>query len=500
MAVAAATVGAALGTGAVPPLTAVGDAVVTLSPVSVTEWAIRTFGHDDKTVLQAGTVGIVALLAFAVGVLAGNGRRDAARAGIALLGLAAALASSREPHATLAGTAVVLGSACLVGGVVLENVLLPGMAVGDWTGGPYERGPASGTATSGEGVSRRSALRGLGLLAVAVVVTGTATRLAAAPAAALAAALRRRLPSSRAPLPPVPAGEPAGASPLITPLAAFYRVDTALVPPAVNPSGWALTVVGADASTRRIGYEQLLAMTQTQADITIGCINNDVGGELIGTARWQGVLLPELLGLPPGERPGVVRARSVDGFVASFPLRYALDGRPSMVAVGMNGAPLPVLHGFPARLVVPGLYGYTSAVKWLEEIAVVPSGLDGFWADRGWTPAVPVQVTSRIDWPAAGQRLGVGPQRIAGIAWAPPDGVGKVEVRIDDGPWRPAVLGPLLARTAWRQFSADWDANPGPHRLACRAVGRDGTEQVARERQTFPSVATGIHAVTVTAK
>ena len=198
----------------------------------------------------------------------------------------------------------------------------------------------------------------------------------------------------------------AGASPLVTPTATFYRIDTSLSPPRVDPDSWQLAVSRDGTLLRSYNYQQLLDRSLTEADITIGCVSNEVGGDLIGTARWQGVLLAHLLGEAGISSAGRVTGISVDGFVASFAAGAAFDGRPAMVAVGMNGRPLPVRHGFPARIVVPGLYGYTSAVKWLRAIDVSDStDLPGFWADRGWTPTVTVHITSPVPTMAVPARL-----------------------------------------------------------------------------------------------
>jgi DMSO/TMAO reductase YedYZ molybdopterin-dependent catalytic subunit len=291
-----------------------------------------------------------------------------------------------------------------------------------------------------------------------------------------------------------------GASPLVTPTAAFYRIDTSLRPPRVDPDSWQLAVSREGKLLRRYSYQQLLDRSVTEADITIGCVSNEVGGDLIGTARWQGVLLADLLGDSGISSAGRVTGISVDGFVASFAADAAFDGRPAMVAVGMNGRPLPVRHGFPARIVVPGLYGYTSAVKWLRAIDVSDStDLPGFWADRGWTPTVTVHITSRIDSPSDGARATAGPMQLAGIAWAPIVGVGSVEAQIDNGPWIPARLSTAVSGTLWRQWTLAFEAMPGQHTVRVRATDGTGRQQDVTRRPVFPSGATGLHQIDITA-
>lgn len=240
-------------------------------------------------------------------------------------------------------------------------------------------------------------------------------------------------------------------------------------------------------------------MPQIEADITVCCVSNDVGGPLIGTARWQGVRLADVL------RTAGVRAdaeqvvgRSVDGFTAAFPLVLATDGRDALIAVGMNGEPLPVVHGFPARLVIPGLYGYVSATKWLSRITLTrfdPG--QAFWVSRGWVPAGPIRTGSRIDVPRAGRPVRAGPVTVAGVAWAQHRGIVAVQVRVDDGPWQQASLAPSLGVDVWRQWRLLWDATAGTHRLTVRAVDGAGAVQPGRRQAPFPAGATGWHQVDV---
>lgn len=291
-----------------------------------------------------------------------------------------------------------------------------------------------------------------------------------------------------------------GLSPVITPTRDFYRIDTALVLPSVDPASWSLRIDGLVDNPLELSFDDLLARPMVEQVITIACVSNPVGGDLIGTAVWQGVPLADLLA-EVGVRPGADQlvGRSVDGFTVGFPTSAALDGRAALVAVGMNGQPLPVRHGFPARLVVSGLYGYVSATKWLNRIELTTwDGFDAYWIPRGWAKEAPVRTQSRIDVPTNGRRLRAGPVPIAGVAWAPNVGIAAVEVQIDDDPWQEAELSEPLSDDAWRQWRYVWDATPGFHRVRVRATDRTGATQPEGPRPVLPDGAEGWHTRRVT--
>jgi hypothetical protein len=233
--------------------------------------------------------------------------------------------------------------------------------------------------------------------------------------------------------------------------------------------------------------------------VTLSCVSNEVGGDLVGNARWQGVRLADLLeraGVQPGGTQ--ILGVSVDGFTAGFPTDVGLDGRVAMVAVGMNGEALPVAHGFPARLVVSGLYGYVSATKWLQEIRLTPlAAVDGYWISRGWSKEAPVKTQSRIDVPRSSDTVAAGPTTIAGVAWAPHVGITRVEVQVDDGPWREARLAEVVSQNTWVQWLLDWDATSGNHRLRVRATDAGGKTQTEQRSRPDSDGATGWHTVTV---
>jgi hypothetical protein len=290
-------------------------------------------------------------------------------------------------------------------------------------------------------------------------------------------------------------------APFLTPNDQFYRIDTALVVPRVRAESWKLTVGGMVDQPITLTYEELLARPMIEADITIACVSNEVGGNLVGTARWLGCRLDDLLA-EAGIQPAAdqIVGRSVDGFTAGFPTAL-LDGRDALVAVGMNGEPLPARSGFPARLIVPGVYGYVSATKWLSEIQLTTfAEFEGYWIPRGWSVEAPVKTQSRIDTPQQGRVLEAGTTvAIAGVAWAPIRGIKNVEVRIDSEPWSPAQLGDEHAATTWRQWSMPWTPSKGNHTLSVRATDGTGVTQTGEVAEVAPDGATGWHTITVRA-
>ncbi|MFP5488309.1 MAG: molybdopterin-dependent oxidoreductase, partial [Acidimicrobiia bacterium] len=273
------------------------------------------------------------------------------------------------------------------------------------------------------------------------------------------------------------------------------RIDTALATPQVASESWRLRVTGLVERPIEVDYDELLSLESVEVPVTIACVSNEVGGRLVGNAVWQGVPLATLL-----ERAGVreeatqIVGRSVDGFTAGFPTELALDGRTALVAYAMNGEPLPADHGFPARLVVSGLYGYVSATKWLEEIELTTwEDFDGYWVPRGWSKEGPIKTQSRIDVPRSGANLAAGAQPIAGVAWAPNRGIDRIEVQVDDGPWRTAELGDVASTDTWVQWHLAWDATPGDHEIRVRATDRSGETQTSTETDPTPDGATGWH-------
>ena len=286
----------------------------------------------------------------------------------------------------------------------------------------------------------------------------------------------------------------------MTPVKDFYRIDTALLVPQVDADSWDLSVGGLVARPFSIGYDELLSLPSIEQVVTLQCVSNEVGDELVGTAVWQGVALATLL-----DRAGVkdsaeqVFSTSVDGWNCGFPISV-LDGeRPAMIAYAMNGERLPARHGFPARLVVSGLYGYVSATKWLSTIELTTwDGTDGYWVPRGWSKKGPIKLTSRIDVPRSGASVTPGRTPIAGVAWRPATGISAVQISIDGGDWLDCELGEVASEHTWVQWKRDWDATPGDHEVVVRAVDARGEPQITRYQEPAPDGATGLHRVSFT--
>ena len=291
-----------------------------------------------------------------------------------------------------------------------------------------------------------------------------------------------------------------GISPIVTPNGDFYRIDTALVVPSVDVNDWKLSISGMVDRPYTLTFRELIDMGLVETPVTLSCVSNKVGGHLVDNAVWRGVPLADVL-----NRAGVQRGatqivgRSVDDWNSGFPTELAFDGRVALVAVAMNGEPLPREHGFPARLVVAGLYGYVSATKWLEEIRLTTwEGFDSYWVPRGWAKRGPIKTQSRIDVPRNNSRVRAGRVAIAGIAWAPTRSIERVEVQIDDGPWVSAELSKNMSVNSWRQWVHAWDARPGKHRIRCRATDGTGYTQTSEIRPPAPDGATGWHTIEVT--
>ncbi|GEM_PF-84942 len=292
-----------------------------------------------------------------------------------------------------------------------------------------------------------------------------------------------------------------GISPIVTPNSDFYRIDTAIVVPSVDVDSWQLSISGMVDRPYSMNFAELVGMGLVETPVTLSCVSNRVGGNLVDNAVWRGVPLADVL-----NRAGVQRGatqivgRSVDNWNSGFPTEYAFDGRQALVAVAMNGEPLPREHGFPVRLVIAGLYGYVSATKWLEEIRLTTwEGFDSYWVPRGWAKRGPIKTQSRIDVPRRDSRVRAGRVAVAGVAWAPTRSIERVEVQIDDGPWVRAELSNNMSINSWRQWVYAWDATPGRHRIRCRATDGTGSTQTSEVRPPAPDGATGWHTIEVTA-
>ncbi|WP_246121890.1 molybdopterin-dependent oxidoreductase [Actinoallomurus bryophytorum] len=353
------------------------------------------------------------------------------------------------------------------------------------------------------GTGRRSLLlTGAGAVAVAGA-SGLGGRLLLARDNVGAARKNVRLPRPVSTAKAVPNGAQIrvpGMTPFVTPNPDFYRVDTALTLPQVSPHDWMLRIHGMVDHPVELSFDDLLRQPMLERDITLSCVSNQVGGRYAGNARWLGASLPALL-RSAGVRSGAdqVLSRSTDGFTISTPIQTIMDGRDSLLAVGMNGEALPVAHGFPARMIVPGLYGYVSATKWVVDLKVTRFSTDrAYWTKRGYSEQAPIKTLSRIDVPRSFAQVKAGRVPIAGTAWAQHRGIDVVEVRVDNGPWRRAELAPVPGIDTWRQWVLEWDAAPGSHRLEVRATDGTGTVQPQKRVPIIPNGATGWHSVVVT--
>jgi DMSO/TMAO reductase YedYZ molybdopterin-dependent catalytic subunit len=350
--------------------------------------------------------------------------------------------------------------------------------------------------------ARRRFLLVAGATAAGAVVVGAGGQLVGASRRGVESARRLlRLPVGGGEVPAGADVEVAGVEPWRTPNGSFYRIDTALVVPTVDPTTWRLRIHGMVDQELELSYQDLLDRELTEAWVTLCCVSNEVGGDLIGNAWWSGVRIADLL-QEAGVRPGAdaVLQTSEDGWSCGTPLAALTDDRNAMLAIAMNGEPLPLEHGFPVRMVVPGLYGYVSATKWLVDLRVSRfSDFDAYWTRRGWAERGPVKTQSRIDVPRPGAEVRGGRVRIGGSAWAQHTGVERVEYRLDGGAWQEAALGRVPNADTWVQWSAAVDVVPGDHTLAVRATDRSGHTQTGVRRGVVPDGATGWHTVEFTA-
>jgi DMSO/TMAO reductase YedYZ molybdopterin-dependent catalytic subunit len=481
------------------PVVAVGNRVITLTPEPVKEFAIRTFGEHDKLALVIGTLVLIVLIAAALGVAALR-RPWLGAAGFGLFGVLGAYAAATGPvGGLLDGLPSLVGAAA--GALALSALVGPlnrAPETGDDVPEPEDRGPV---------VDRRGFVVTSGIvLGIAAVSGGTGVLLQGRfDVQEARAGLRLPRPASAAAaLPPGAdlAREVQGLTPLFTRNRDFYRVDTALRVPQIEPADYRLRLTGMFDHPRRYTLDDLLGRDDLiERDITLTCVSNEVGGTLAGTARWLGVPLGALL-RENGVRDGSTQlvCRSDDGMTIGAPTRAALDVDDAMLALGMNGEPLPVEHGFPVRMIIPGLYGYVSACKWLVEIqASTFEAFDAYWVERGWAQQGPIKIASRIDTPAPVSSFPAGRRAVAGVAWAQTRGIARVEVRIDDGDWLDAALSPQVDADIWRQWRLAHDFRPGSHLITARATSMDGEQQTDDRVPPFPDGASGWHSIRVIA-
>jgi len=470
------------------PVVAVGGSFIDATPVWLKDFAIRTFGTNDKPVLIGSILVVLVLLSLVTGALAVR-RRVIGLAGVAVLGLVGAASAATRPDAQFLDPLPSLVGA-VVGSFALLLVLRPiteSVASQPVPDEQRRRFLVTGAAIAAAGVAAG---------AVGRVVTGRRSDVTAARAAV-------KLPAPASDAAPVPRGSDLkvpGLSSFRTPNPDFYRVDTALVVPQVATEGYVLRIHGMVEKEMELDFEAILARDLVERDITLACVSNEVGGKYVGNARWLGAPLAAILdevGVDPDA--DMLLSTSADGMTIGTPTAVVMDGRDAMLAVGMNGEPLPAEHGFPVRMVVPGLYGYVSATKWLVDLELTRfDKAEPYWVERGWVPKAPIKTMSRIDTPKPFAKPQAGKVAVAGVAWAQQRGIDKVEVRVDEGQWQEARLAEVPSVDTWRQWVWEWDAKPGSHRIEVRATDSDGTTQTDKRAEPYPSGATGWHSTVVT--
>ncbi|WP_410638231.1 molybdopterin-dependent oxidoreductase [Amycolatopsis sp. lyj-346] len=481
------------------PFIAVANYVIDHSPTAVVKWAERTLGTWDKPVLKLGLAVVLVLFAL----LAGQLSRRTPRAGqVLVVLLGAAGVAAVYVRSDLGQVSLLAPVAALVAGLAVFTFLHRAALSRE----SAHQGAELSRESSALGASRRKFLRagvgvaaGSGIAAVVGQVAGTSSD-----AEDSRAAVGPLVPART--VPPLPADADfakLGSPPFLTPNADFYRIDTALVVPQIRTGDWSLRVHGMVDREVTFSYADIRNRPLVERQVTLTCVSNEVGGPLISTATWIGVDLADLLA-EAGVQAGAEQmfATSVDGWTCGTPANAALDpARGAMLAIGMNGEPLPVEHGFPARIVIPGLYGYVSATKWVESLEFTRwDARQAYWLGRGWAEQAPIKTESRIDTPSGFAGVTAGKVRLAGTAWAPHTGIAKVEVRLDQGPWRPATLSAEVSKDTWRMWWIELDVPKGTHQASVRATDQGGYTQTENRADPVPDGATGWHSVTLDAR
>ncbi|MET0781248.1 MAG: molybdopterin-dependent oxidoreductase [Microbacterium sp.] len=504
--VAAAVLGTGLGelTAAVvapgaSPFAAIGSALIDLAPAWAKEIAIQVFGTNDKIALLVG-IGIVLV---GVAAVAGLIELKWPPGGLAIMvvfggvGVLAALTRANAGPLDWVPSVVAGVTAAVALGLLMAR--LPGrarLAVASTRNPDAAPAPVEPPAPA---VERRTFLMWTAGAAAVGVLAAVGSSLARASSQAVTVVRDAlKLPPAAATAAPIPESAElgiGGLAPVITPNAQFYRIDTALIVPQINPADWSLRIHGLVENEVTITWDELLALPLEESVTTLTCVSNNVGGELVGNALWLGYPIRELLARAvPTAEADMVLSRSIDGFTASSPIEVLTDQRNAILAVGMNGEPLPPEHGFPVRMVVPGLYGYVSATKWVTELEVTRfDKATAYWTTRGWSARGPIKLQSRIDVPRRQQGLKAGETVIAGVAWQQTVGISGVEVQIDEGAWQPATLATAISDDTWVQWSMPWTATEGDHLIRCRATSKTGELQTEELSRTDPDGATGWH-------
>jgi DMSO/TMAO reductase YedYZ molybdopterin-dependent catalytic subunit len=518
------------------PIVAVGQLQIDHTPPWLKNFAIREFGSNDKRVLLGGIAAVLGVIS----ALAGIAAMRRLVYGFAALGVLAAVglyAVATRPTdvsvlPTLAAIAAGGGALWALAGAANATARPPNLsgnrgavnappapvrerlaerAVGSLStpmGDPPIRDPGQPKSAAAPpprpaGWDRRRFLVVSGAAAGTALATGLSGRILSDRFSVSGARSALHLPGAAVLAPALPSGGDlavAGLSPFITANGSFYRVDTALVLPQVSPTAWRLRIHGMVDREVVISFDDLLQRPLLEDYITLCCVSNPVGGPYIGNAKWLGASLAALL-RQAGVHAGAdqLYCTSIDGFTSGTPIQAVMDGRDALLAVAMNGQPLPVEHGFPVRMVIPGLYGYVSATKWVTDIEVTTfARADAYWSQRGWSQQAPIKTESRIDIPADRARLpAAATTPVAGVAWAQHKGVDAVEVRVDGGPWNPARLAAVPGIDTWRQWAWEWNPTPGTHLIEARATDTTGYTQTSQQSDPQPNGATGYPSIRV---
>ncbi len=498
---------------AASPLDSLANTFIVLTPEWLKEFAIAHFGTHDKTALGAGMYASIVVLALILGLVARKHRRIAI-ALLAILVVVTAIAILTRAHSTVFDLIPLLIGAAA--GIALIRLLFGSLGATRPAVADDQPAPATATATAtatdtdtevtskaGSTVGRRTFFRRVGLAGVATVAVGVVGRIIPTGASARAsrAAVKLPVPGNRVVIPAGAEQKVPGQAPLISPNTGFYRIDTEFNPPELTTADWTLTIKGMVEHPTSIDYDQLTKRPQIERAITMTCVSNEVGGTLAGNAVWIGARIDDLLKeAKPTAGADCVLCTDVNGFTISAPLEALTDGRDAILAVGMNGEPLPIEHGFPVRMVVPGLYGYVSATKWIASMEVTTfAKVTAYWTQRGWSDHGPIKTASRIDTPGAFAQVPQGKVAVAGVAWAQHRGIKKVEVQVEDGPWEPAELSTPLSVDTWVQWKYAWDAKgSGLKTLRVRATDGTGTLQTETRAGTIPNGSSGWHSRQVT--
>ena len=485
------------------PVVAVGELQIDFTPPWLKNFAISEFGADDKLILVSGILVVLAIFAAVLGAAATR-RMAYGMAGLGVFAVVGLTAAATRPTATFASLLPTL--AATAAAVVVLQVLIPRVS---------PPAPAARRAVSFDPVvtaepaeeapepARRSFLAVGAATAGIAAGAGLAGRLLAERSSVASAQRSLRIPAPAVTTQTLPPGvnfDIPGLSPFVTSNTSFYRVDTALVLPQVDPSSWQLRIHGMVDREITLTFEELLKRPLIEDYVTLCCVSDPVGGPYIGNAKWLGASLAGLL-REAGIKAGAdqLLCTSVDGFTSGTPVQTVMDGRDALLAVAMNGQPLPIAHGFPARMVVPGLYGYVSATKWVTDINVTTfAGNYAYWAQRGWSQLAPIKTECRIDVPNGQNNIRAGNTAVAGVAWAQHKGIEAVHVRVDQGPWNQARLAAVPGIDSWRQWVWEWDATPGQHVLEARATDETGYTQTSFQAQPEPNGASGYPNLSVT--